>query len=184
VLGDPASTRRQPSQCLWLLPGGVSCRARNGIGLPRRDFVLDGVEVADEFAVSVALHPAADLHSIEHAERSDHSVDAMTFIVVRHGLSAPGIDRQTRLRVVDYLDLTFHRAKVPRHRPGIGLKANHVSALAGKAGIAQEFEGTHAMRLQLAGPPTRYVAPGVTKCPSSWPMHGLSDGGLGVRHPL
>jgi hypothetical protein len=107
VLGDPAWTRRQPSQCLWMLPGGVSCRARNGIGLPGRDFVLDGIEEADEFAVSVALHPAADLHSIEHAERSDHSVGAMTFIVVRHGLAAPGIDRQTRLRVVDYLDLAF-----------------------------------------------------------------------------
>jgi hypothetical protein len=90
-----------------MLPGGLSCRARNGIGLPGRDFVLDGIEEADEFAVSVALHPAADLHSIEHAERCDHSVGAMTFIVARHGLAAPGIDRQTRLRVVDYLDLAF-----------------------------------------------------------------------------
>jgi hypothetical protein len=45
--------------------------------LPGRDFVLDGIEEADEFAVSVALHPAADLHSIEHAERSDHSVGAI-----------------------------------------------------------------------------------------------------------
>lgn len=114
VAGDPAWTTRQPSQCLLMLPGGVSGRAKNGIAFPGRDFVLDGIEEAD---VSAVLHPAADLHSIEHAERSNQSVGAMAFIVVHHGLAMPEIDWQTRLSVRVLGSSFFHRAKVPRHGP-------------------------------------------------------------------
>ena len=39
-----------------------------------RELALDGVEKADEFAVAVALHTAADHGAVEHAERGEQGV--------------------------------------------------------------------------------------------------------------
>jgi hypothetical protein len=184
VLGDPAWTRRQPGHCLWMLPGGVSCRARNGIGLTGRDFVLDGIEEADEFAVSVALHPAgrSSFHRVVDHTQPSLPIYAGAAKTMTHDYKCHGTNTVVSALSVLWIWL-FHRAKVPRHGPGIGLKANHVGALAGKGGIAQESEGTHAMRLQLVGPPD-------TSHRAQRNVRRLGEcaacqmGGLGVRHPL
>jgi hypothetical protein len=39
--------------------------------LASRDFALDGIEEADEFAVTVAPHAAPDDRPVKHAERSE-----------------------------------------------------------------------------------------------------------------
>jgi hypothetical protein len=105
--------------------------------LPGWDLAFDGIEEADEFTVTVALHAAPDHHPIEHAKRSEQGGGAVAFIVMRHGLAAPGLDRQTWLGAVERLDLAFF---IEREHHGMGrgidIKANDVGELGGKAGIA------------------------------------------------
>jgi hypothetical protein len=57
------------------------------------DLALDGVEEADEFDVTVALHAAADHFAIEHAERGDQGGGAVPLVIMRQSLAAPGLDR-------------------------------------------------------------------------------------------
>ena len=47
--------------------------------LAGRDFALDGIEKADEFAVAVALHAAADHGAVEHIERGEQGGSAPRF---------------------------------------------------------------------------------------------------------
>src|SRR3974377_2416781 len=59
----------------------------------------------DEFEVAVALHAAADHAAIEHAERGKQGGGAVPLVIVRHGLTAPRLDRQSGLSAVERLDL-------------------------------------------------------------------------------
>ena len=88
----PAWMTRQPSQHPGMLVRGVIVEDRMD-QLAGRRFALDGIEETDEFAVSVALHAAADHPSIEHAERGKQGGGAVTLIVMCHGLAAPGLDQ-------------------------------------------------------------------------------------------
>jgi hypothetical protein len=76
--------------------------------------------------MAVALHAAADHRPVEHAERGEQGGGAVPLVVMRHGLAAPGLDRQSRLGAVECLDLAFfvdrqhHRMRRrvdPRVRP-------------------------------------------------------------------
>ena len=58
------------------------------------DLALDGVEEADEFAVAVALHAAADDGAVEHAERGEQGGRAVPLVVVGHRLTTSRLDRQ------------------------------------------------------------------------------------------
>ena len=75
--------------------------------LASRDLALDGIEKADEFEVAVALHAAADHGAVEHAERGEQGGGAVPLVIVRHGLAAPRLDRQSRLGAIERLDLAF-----------------------------------------------------------------------------
>ena len=66
-----------------------------------RDLALDSIEKADEFEMAVALHAAADHGAVEHAERGEQGGGAVPLVIVRHGLAAPGLDRQSRLGAVE-----------------------------------------------------------------------------------
>jgi hypothetical protein len=79
-----------------------------------RDLALDGIEEADEFEVTVMLYAPADHRPIEHAEGGEQggvppafAGQAVALVVVRHGLAAPGLDRQSGLGAVERLDLAF-----------------------------------------------------------------------------
>jgi len=115
-----------------------------------RDLALNGVEKADEFAVAVPLHAAADDGTIEHAECREQAGGAVPLIVVRHRLAAPGLDRQSGLSAVKRLDLALF---VDRQHHGMGrgvdIEPDDVGELGGKAGIARALEGAQPMRLQL-----------------------------------
>src|SRR5947209_6472197 len=122
--------------------------------LAGRGFALDGIEEADELAVAVALHAAADHGSVEHAEGGEQGGRAMALIVVRHGLATPGLDRQPGLGAVERLDLAF-LVEREHHgmRRGIDIEAEDVAELGRKTGVARALEGPQAMRLQVVPPP-------------------------------
>ena len=75
--------------------------------LARRDLALDGIEKADELAVAVALHAAANYRAVEHAEGGEQRGSAVPLVIVRHGLAAPGLERKSRLGAVECLDLAL-----------------------------------------------------------------------------
>ncbi len=148
-----------------MLVGGVVVEHRVD-ELAGRDLALDGIEETDELAVAVALHAAADHRAVEHAERGEQGGGAVALVVVRHGLAAPGLDRQSGLGAVERLDLALfveredhgmRRGIDPRVRPGAGpragAEADNVGEFGGKAGIARALEGAQAMRLQVVRPP-------------------------------
>ena len=49
-------------------------------------------EKADEFAVAVALHAAADHGAVEHTECGEQGGSAVPLVIMRHGVAAPGLD--------------------------------------------------------------------------------------------
>src|SRR5260370_1173433 len=60
----------------------------------------------------------ADHGAVERAERGEQDSGAVTLVIVRHGLAAPGLDRQSGLGAVERLDLAlFRRARAPRRGP-------------------------------------------------------------------
>jgi hypothetical protein len=115
-----------------------------------RDFTLDGVEEADEFAVAVALHAAADDGAVEHAERGEQGGRAVPLVIVGHGLAAPGFDRQSRLGAVGGLNLALF---VDRQHDCMGwrldIEPDNIGELGGKAGVARALEGAQPVRLQF-----------------------------------
>jgi len=109
--------------------------------LAGRGFALDGIEEADELAVAVALHAAADHGSVEHAEGGEQGGRAMALIVVRHGLATPGLDRQPGLGAVERLDLAF-LVEREHHgmRRGIDIEADDVAELGRKTGSRERLK--------------------------------------------
>jgi hypothetical protein len=119
-----------------------------------RNLALDGIEKANEFEVTVALHAAANDGAVEHAERREQRGGAVPLVVVRHRLAAPGLDRQSRLGAVECLDLAFLVDR-QHHRMSrrIEVEPDDVGQLGGKARIARALEGAQPVRLQLVCPP-------------------------------
>src|SRR5947209_651320 len=138
---------RQPSQYFGMLVGGIV--VENDVDrLASRDLTLDGIEKANEFEMAVALHAAADHGAVEHAERSEKGGGAVPLVVVRHGLAAPGLDRQSGLGAVEGLDLALFIDR-QHHRMGrrIEIEPDDVGELGGKARIARALEGAQPVRL-------------------------------------
>src|SRR5438132_5817084 len=72
----PARMARQPGQHFGVFVRGVVVEHRVD-HLAGGDLALDGIEKADEFAVAVALHAAADHRAVEHAERGEQGGGAV-----------------------------------------------------------------------------------------------------------
>ena len=103
--------------------------------LASRDLALDGIEKADEFEVAMALHAAANHGAVEHAERGEQGDGAVPLVIVRHGLAAPRLDRQSRLGAIERLDLALFVDR-QHHYVGrrIDIEADDVGEFGGKAG--------------------------------------------------
>jgi hypothetical protein len=128
----------------------------------------------------VALHAAADHRAVEHAERGEQGGGAVPLVIVRHGLAAARLDRQSGLGAVERLDLALF---VEREHHGVSwridIEPDDVSELGGKAGIARALEGAQPMRLQFVRP-ARCAAPNPARCRSLWPSPGWSSGSPGA----
>ena len=68
---------------------------------------VDHVDETNEFVVSMTRHAVADHFAIEHAQCGEQCGRADALVVVRHGLAAPLLDRQSRLGTIECLDLAF-----------------------------------------------------------------------------
>src|SRR4030095_12811929 len=75
--------------------------------LVSRNLAFDSIEKTDEFDVAVALHAAADDGAVKYAEGGKQGGGAVPLVVMRHGLAAPGLDRQPGRGAVERLDLAF-----------------------------------------------------------------------------
>src|SRR5260370_40050575 len=93
-------------------------------------------------------HAAADHGAVERAERGEQGSGGVALVVVRHGLAAPGLDRQSGLGAVERLDLALF---VEREHHGVGrridIEPDDVGRFGGKAGIARALKGPQAMWL-------------------------------------
>ena len=133
--------------------------------LPGRDLALDSIEKTDELEMPVVLHAAPDHRSVQHAEGSEQGSGAMALVIVCHGLTAPGLDRQSSLGAVERLDLAF---LVEREHQGmrrrIEIEADDVGELGLKAGIARPLEGSAAGAAAVCAP-ARCAAPSLPTAP-------------------
>ena len=74
----------------------------------RQSEIYVGLDVhKDTIAVAVVLHVAADHRAVEHIERGEERSGAVTLVIVGHRPAAPLLQRQSRLRAIERLDLTF-----------------------------------------------------------------------------
>ena len=99
---------------------------------------LDSIEEADEFEVAVALHAAADHRPVEHAEGSEQGGGAVPLVIVRHGLAAPRLDRQSGLGAVERLDLAL---LVNRQHHSVGRRIGEASTQTSSAGRSARPRG-------------------------------------------
>src|SRR6185503_3764824 len=105
-----ASTPAFARAGFWGAYGWRSCGVVVENGMDRlvgRDLAFDGIEKADEFEMTVALHAAADDVAVEHAERREQRGGAVPLVIMGHRLAAPRLDRQSRLGAVERLDLAL-----------------------------------------------------------------------------
>jgi len=72
--------------------------------LPGRHGALDGIEEANEFAMPVLRHIAAEDGTVEHVKGGEQRRDAIALIIVRHGPAFARLERQTGLGPVERLD--------------------------------------------------------------------------------
>lgn len=82
-----------------------------------RDLTVDRTQQADEFLVPVALHGAADGRAVQDIAGGEQRGGAVALMVVGHRSRSPGLDRQTRLRPVQRLNLAL---LVDRQHHGMG----------------------------------------------------------------
>ena len=68
--------------------------------LSRRHLCPDDIEKADEFLMPVALHAATDDLAFKYVEGGEEGGGTVALLVVRHGLAAALLDRQSRLGTV------------------------------------------------------------------------------------
>ena len=94
---------------------------------------FDGIEEADELPMPVVLHVAADDGAVEDIESGEQRGRAVTFVVVGHRSGAARLHRQTRLGVVERLDLVL---LIDRENDGMGgridIEADDVAQLVDK----------------------------------------------------
>src|SRR4029434_10012465 len=145
----PARVTLQPGSSLGVLVGGVV--VDDGLDqLAGRDSAFDGVEGADEFLVTVALHAAADHRAVEYVQRREQGRGAMALVVVRHGPAAPRLERQPWLGTVERLDLAlFVNRQHHGVRRRIDVEADHIGELLGKPWVARTLEAAQVVRLEL-----------------------------------
>ena len=150
---------------------------------------IDLVEETNEFLVSMTRHAVADHFAIEQAQRCEQCGRSVALVVVRHGPTAPLLDRQSWLSTIECLDLAFlvdaqHQGLVWR----VEIKPDHIVELFDKTFVAAELKSLGLMRLEAVSIPNtlnRHPADTLRlgHCADA-PMSGASWGGVqsGFHH--
>src|SRR6476660_8514805 len=102
----PARMARQPGAYPRVLVDGIVVHDRV-YDLAGRDCCLDGVEKADEFLMTVALHAATEHRAVEHVQGRKQRGRAMPLVVMRHGRGAARADERAGSGTAERLDLAL-----------------------------------------------------------------------------
>ena len=62
---------------------------------------LDGIEIADELLMGMALHAPAEDNAIKGVEGGEQGGRAVPLVIMGHGPAFAGLDRQTRLGAIE-----------------------------------------------------------------------------------
>ena len=99
-------------------------------------------------------HALADHAAVEHVQRREQGRRAMSDVVVRHGAGPALLDRQSRLRPVERLDLGFfvdREHEAVRRR--IEIEADHVAQLGRERRVGGQLEAPYSVRLEAVRRP-------------------------------
>ena len=119
-----------------------------------RHLPVDEVEERDPLLVPVARHARADHVARQCAQRGEQGRRPMPFVVVRHRSCTPLLDRQTRLRTVERLNLALLIDREDeRVLWRVEIKADNVFEFLHEVGIVADLEGADQVRLQPVAPP-------------------------------
>jgi len=145
---DPAWVSGEPGLHLGMLVDGVIVQD-DVDHLAGRNCALDGVEEADEFLMAVALHAAAEDGAVEDVQRGEQGCRAVADIIVGHRTGLARLDRQSRLRPIERLDLAF---LVDRQHDGmprrVHIEADDVLELGDEVRVLRALVGADAVRLE------------------------------------
>src|SRR3954471_10352362 len=152
-MAHPARMARQPGAYPRVLVDGIVVHDRV-YDLAGRDCCLDGVEKADEFLMTVALHAAAQHRAVEHVQGRKQRGRAMPLVVMRHGRGMARADGRAGSGAAECLDLALLiNGQDHRVRGWADVEPDDVLHLLGKRRIVRALEGAHAMGLDAVGPP-------------------------------
>ena len=139
----------QPGADLGMLVGGVVVE-HDVDDLAGRHGRLDGVEEADELAVAVALHAAAEDGALEDVERGEQCRRAVADVIVGLCRGMARCERQRGPRSLQRLDLAVLVDRQDNRMGGrVHVEADDVLDLLGESRVVRALEGAHAMRLQM-----------------------------------
>lgn len=105
----------QPSADLRVLVSGIVVQD-DVDHLAGRNCGLNGVEEAQELAVAMALHAAAEHGPLQHVERGKQRRRAMPDVVVRLGFGTAWLDAPVRARALQRLDLMGSSNREPKRK--------------------------------------------------------------------
>jgi hypothetical protein len=118
------------------------------------DGAFHGVEELDEFLVSMLWHAASDHGPVENIEGGKQCRRAVTLVIMGHGPTLAGFERQARLGAIESLDLAL---LVDRQDDGMSgrvhVETDHVFDLFGEFWIIGALERPQAMWLEAMGIP-------------------------------
>ena len=166
-----------------MLVGGVV--VENGVDdLAGADLALDSVEDADELLMGVLLHAAAKHRAIEHVEGGEQGGGAVSLVVVGHGPTLAGLQRQAGLGTVERpcsgqgqaLDLALLVDREhDRMRGRMQVEADNVLDFLGEGGVPGALEGAPPVRLKVVRLPDALDG-GERQVRRPWPWPGRSSG--------
>jgi hypothetical protein len=140
--------------------------------LAGRHGAFHGVEKANELAVTVLGHAAAEHRPVEDVERGEQRGRAVALVVMGHGPAFAGLERQTGLGAVERLDLGF---LIDRQHHGmrrrVQVETDDVLDLLGESRIGGALEGPQTVRLEAM------------RRPNALHRTEADAGGLGHRSP-
>ena len=117
----------EPGAHLGMLVGGIVVEDHVH-HLADRHLTLNGLQEAEEFLVTVALHTAPDHGAVEHVEGGKQGGGTVAFVVVGHGAGPPLLQGQAGLSAIEGLDL---RLLIDREDDGVGggidIEPDHVA---------------------------------------------------------
>ena len=95
----------------------------------------------------VALHASAEHGAVENVEGSEQRRCSMVFVVMGHGATLSGLERQAGLGAVERLDLRyFVDGQHDRVGRRVHVEADDVAQLGGELGVVGALEGADTCR--------------------------------------